>query len=93
MASLTKMSNSIRAKYFWPGNEGDVKKMVESCKACQLHQRAQQREPNRPALEYVSRLMQALGIDFFEWHGSKYLLLMDHFSGLPMFDRMGMSTW
>ena len=41
------MSNSIRAKYFWPEIEGDVNKMVESCEACQVHQRAQQRGPNR----------------------------------------------
>ena len=33
--------------------------------------------------------MQAVGIDFFKWHGYKYLLLMDHFSGLPMFANMG----
>ena len=26
----TKMSASIRAKYFWPGIESDVKKMVET---------------------------------------------------------------
>ena len=78
-SGVTRISNSIRAKYFGPGIEADVKRMVESCEPCQLHQRAQQREPNRPALEYVSRLMQAVGIDFFEWHGCKYLLLMDHF--------------
>ena len=36
--------------------------------------------------------MQAGGIDFFERHGSKYLLLMDHFSCLPIYARMGYST-
>ena len=35
-------------------------------------------------MEYVSRLMQAIGIDFFERHGSKYLL-MDHFCGMSMY--------
>ena len=34
----------------------------------------------------------AVGIDFFKRFGSKYLLLMDHFSGLPMFAHMGVST-
>ena len=33
----TKMSNSIRMKYFWPGIEGDVKRTVEACLACQMH--------------------------------------------------------
>ena len=60
-----------------------MRQVVEACEPCQLHSRAQSREPHRPALEYVSRPMQAIGIDFFERHGIKYLLLMDHFSGLP----------
>ena len=88
-SGTTKMSASIRAKYFWRGIEKDVKTLVEACEPCQLHQRRQQREPIRPALEYKSRQMQAIGIDFFEKHGCKYLLLMDHFSGLPMYANMG----
>ena len=85
----TKMSASIRAKYFWPGIDRDVKRMVEACEPCQLHMRGQTREPIRPALEYVSRPMQAIGIDFFQKKGTKYLLLVDHFSGLPMYQSMG----
>ena len=51
-SGVTRMSNSIRAKYFWPGIEADVKRMVEPC---QLHQRAHRRKPNKPALQYLSR--------------------------------------
>ena len=54
--------------------------------------RSQTRDPHRPALEYVSRPMQAIGIVFFKWHGSKYLLLMDHFSGMLAYKKMGYST-
>ena len=64
-SGVTRMRNSIRAKYFWPGIEADIKRLVEACKPCQLQQRAQRREPNRPVLEHVSRPMQARGIDFF----------------------------
>ena len=88
-SGTTRISESIRAKYFWPGIKKDVKTLVEACEPCQLHQRRQQREPRRPALEYVSPPMQAIGIDFFEKPGCKYLLLMDHFSGLPMYANMG----
>ena len=91
-SGVTKMSNRIEAKYFWPGIEADVKRMVEACESCQLHQRAQRREPNRPALEHVSLPMQAIGIDFLERLGCKYLLLMDHFSRLPMYANMGYGT-
>ena len=48
-SGINKMSNSIRAKYFLPWIESDVKRMVEACKPCQLHNRAQRRESNRPA--------------------------------------------
>ena len=91
-SGILNMSNSIRTKYFWPGIEADVKGMMEACKPCQLHQRAQRRELNRPALEHESRPMRAIGIDFFERYGSKYLLLMDHFLGLPIYSRMRYST-
>ena len=73
---IAKMQNSLRAKYFWPGIKADVRRIVEGCEACQLHMRSQARDPHRPALEYVSRPMQALGIDFFQMGGHKYLLLM-----------------
>ena len=80
---INKMQNSFRAKYFLPGIEANIKRIVESCEACQLHMRSQARDPHRPALEYVSRAMQAIGINFFERNWNKYLLLTDHFSGIP----------
>ena len=36
--------------------------------------------------------MQAIGIDVFERKRHKYLLLMDHFSGMPLYEKMGIST-
>ena len=45
-----------------------------------------------PALEYVSRPMQSVGIDFFQRGGHKYLLLMDHFSGWPLYEEMTLSA-
>ena len=33
---VNKMLASLRAKYFWPGIEGDVKRIVEGCEPCQL---------------------------------------------------------
>ena len=37
----------------------------------------------RLALEYVDRPMKSIGLDFFH-----YLILMDHISGLPMFQKI-----
>ena len=88
-SGVLKLQRSIRAKYFWPGMEANVKRLVEACELCQLYMRSQRRASHRPALEYLSRPMQAIGIDVFEWHRIKYLLLMDHFSGMPMYEKMG----
>ena len=78
------MLASMRAKYFWPDIEKDVRRVVESCEPCQLHMNSQVRDPHRLSLGYVSRPMQAIGIDFFQRGGHKYLLMMDHFSGMPI---------
>ena len=68
---INKMSRSIRVKYFWPGIEAYLKRMVEGCELYQLHMRSQARDRHRPPFEYVSRSMQAIGIDFFERHENK----------------------
>ena len=91
-SGTTRISASIRAKYFWPGIEKHVKTLVEACETRQIHQSRQQREWIRPALGCVSCPMQAIGINFFERYGCKYLLLMDHFSGLPMYHNKGHRT-
>ena len=49
---------------------------------------SQARDPHRLSLKYVSRPMQAIGIDFFERGGHKYLLMMDHFSGMPLYKKI-----
>ena len=36
----------------------------------------------------TARLIQSIGLNFFERHGHPYLILMDHFSELPMFQKM-----
>ena len=65
-----------------------MKQLVEECRACQTHGNSQKSEPQRPALEYMDRPMQSIGLDFFHWKAKYYIILMDHFSGLPMIQMM-----
>ena len=88
---INKMVAGLRAKYFWPGIEKNVRRVVEGCKPCQVHMNSQASDPHRLTLKYVSRPMQAIGINFLERGGHKYLLLMDHFSGMPLYEKMGIS--
>ena len=53
---------------------------------------SQARDPHRLSLEYMSRPMQAIGINFFQRGGHKYLLRIDYFSGMPIYEKMGIST-
>ena len=69
-----------------------MKRIVEGCQVFQLHRRSQAQDPHRPSLEYGSRPMQAVGIDFFQRGGHKYLLHMDHFLGMPLDKKMSFST-
>ena len=49
---INKMSRSIRVKYFWPGIEAYLKRMVKGCELYQLlHMRSQARDPHRSAFE------------------------------------------
>ena len=56
----------IVEKYFYPGLEKDVKRVVEECVACQTHGSSQRSEPLRLALEYIDRPMHIIGLDFFQ---------------------------
>ena len=63
-----------------------MKRLVEAWEQCEMHMRSQRSDPHKLVLEYVSWSMQAIDIDFFKQHGSKYLLLINHFSGMPMYE-------
>ena len=36
-SGIIKIPNSIMAKYFWPGMEANVKRVVEACKPLTTH--------------------------------------------------------
>ena len=79
----TKMYLDTSAKYLWPGMTEEIKRKVHERIACQRSSPALGREPLRMALEFVDRPMQSIGLDFFQKDGANYLIMMDHFLGLP----------
>lgn len=72
-----------RSAVFWPGITKDIIKVVESCDACQKHQRKQQKQdllqPEPPCYPW-----QILNSDLFEYKGNSYLLLSDEYSKFPI---------
>ena len=89
---VTKMGWDVAAKYFWPGYKTDIAETCANCQSCQQHGRSQQAQPMRLALEHVTRPMSSVGLDLFSWKGGKYLVMVDHFSGMPFYKRMVRTT-
>ena len=83
-----RMEQNIRAKYYWPKLGEDGKEVVEKCRACQVHGSSKAWDPLRLPLECVDRPMQSVGLHFFQRGSTHYLILIDHFSGLPIFQKL-----
>ena len=91
-AGTTKMYEDIGAKYLWPGMAEDIKRKGQECIVCQEHENSHRREPMKLALEFVDWPMQSIGHDFFQRYRAHYFIMMDRFSGLPMFQKMSKTT-
>lgn len=76
---LTKCRERYNGAVWWPGIASDVKKLVMSCKHCNIHRPSQNREPlistPLPDLPW-----QKLAADLCEFKGRHYLIVIDYFS-------------
>ena len=57
----------------------DIKYLVKSCPACQHHHPQEPRQPLKPTLASECT-WQLLGIDYFHFDGSEYLVVTDYYS-------------
>ena len=89
---VNKTCWDIAEKYIWPDYKRQVAELCASCEACQRHGRSQKNQPMRLALEHVTRPMTSVGLDLYAWKGTKNLVMVDHFSGLPFTSRMTKTT-
>jgi transposase InsO family protein len=80
-----------RQLVFWPNLTNDIRAVVSGCTSCQADRPALQREPMIPH-EMPARPWEVVGIDFFEWNGSHYLLIADVFSKFPVIRGMTVTT-
>jgi hypothetical protein len=80
-----------RQLVFWPNLTNDIRAVVSGCTSCQADRPALQREPMIPH-EMPARPWEVVGIDFFEWNGSHYLLIADIFSKFPVIRGMTVTT-
>ena len=87
---LGKERTKARARQivFWPGLDRDIENIIRECRRCQRELPAQQRETliHRPA---ATRPFQHLDMDLAEHAGSKYLVVVDGFSGWRFVEPLG----
>ncbi len=76
---LTKCRERYKGAVWWPGIASDVKRLVSSCKHCNIHRPSQNKEPlittPLPDLPW-----QKLAADLCELRGRHYLIVIDYFS-------------
>ena len=76
--------------YFWPGMLNDVKQLVEGCLMCRKYRPSQpvnKRTTPAPS-SYLGPPMGHIGVDLFDFGGSKFLVCVDQWSGYPVFKKL-----
>ena len=86
-SGLVKTRRSAQLLYYWPGMNAAIEDRIGGCPACRS---ALPSLPSAPVQEVpsVDRPMQQVAVDFFQWQGVHYLVMVDRFSGFPFVHRM-----
>ena len=77
------MQLRAREAVFWPVITSDLLQTAQGCEVCQTFPRSQQRETLLPH-EVPREPWEKLGIDFFEFQSTTYLLIADYYSRFPV---------
>ena len=85
--SVLKMQLKAKESVFWPKITADNLQIAESCKVCQTFFRSQQREILIPH-KVVQGPWEKIGVDFFQFESTKYLLITACYSWFPIIRRM-----
>ena len=88
---IEKMQVRAREAVFWPGITADVLQIAQSCKVCRTFSRSQQRETLMPH-KVPQGPWEKLGVDFFEFQSSKYILVADYYSRFPVVRKVRSTT-
>ena len=88
---IEKMQLRAREAVFWPGITADVLQIAQSCKVCRTFSRSQQRETLMPH-EVPQGPWEKLGVDFFEFQSTKYILVADYYSRFPVVRKVRSTT-
>ena len=92
--SIVTCKSRAREVLYWPGMSSQIEDLIAKCEICAIHQRMNSKEP-LPETETPSRPWSILSTDLFEFKGSNYLVVVDHYSKWPelaLLDNLSSST-
>ena len=76
---------------YWPGINKDIFRCYQSCKTCIKYSKSQRNEPLQP--HPTPELPWHMVVtDLFETKNSKYLLIVDYYSGFPVLCKLSSTT-
>ena len=89
--AVNKMQLRALETVYWPGINKDILKQYQSCKTCIKYSKSQRSEPlqSHPTPELP---WHTVATDLFETKNSKYLLLVDYYSRLPVLHKLSSTT-
>ncbi|XP_014670832.1 PREDICTED: uncharacterized protein K02A2.6-like [Priapulus caudatus] len=84
---VEKTRRLARESVYWVNISKDIEHMCRACKACQVHQDANKREPLVPHAT-PARPWQLIASDLFEINNQQYLIVADRYTKYPLVDVM-----
>ena len=87
---MTRLYNTARSIYYWPGMKNNIRQVVDSCIKCQLHR---PKLPNDALIPTIASMpMEMTSADLFQVDQAHYLLLVDRYSGFPFISKLSSLT-
>ena len=89
--AVKKMQLRALETVYWPGINKNILRCYQSCKTCIKYSKSQRSEPlqSHPTPETPWHMVAT---DLFETKNSKYLLIVDYYSGFPILHKLSSTT-
>ena len=79
---ITRTKERARLAVYWPGIDGDIEKIIAACKECQDELPSLPKEPMIQRAQ-PDRPFQHLAVDFAQYNGLNYLIMVDSYTDWP----------
>ena len=89
--SASKVQENAKQHMYWTGIDADIEDYTKQCQEC-IKRSQVPKEPLKPH-DIPEGPWRKLGIDYFTFDGSSYVLICDYFSKFPFLYRAKTSFW